>query len=125
MIRTLASILLTFALIFGVSFYELTFVNKSFQDFKEILRTLQEKANAQTAIYEDGVALREYWSEKKNRMHIWIPHTSLQEIDYQLNEAIGYIYTKDYQNVLPKIEVLLELCESIPKGYAIGWGNIF
>lgn len=125
MIRTIASIFLTFALIFGISFYELRFVNESFRDFKEILLTLQEKAEAETAVYEDGTALRTYWSKKKEFMHVWIPHTSLQEIDYQLNEAIGYIYTKDYDNVLPKLEILLGLCESIPKGYAIGWGNIF
>lgn len=125
MIRTIASIFITFALIFGVSFYEVRFIRKSFAEFEEILRTFQEKTEAETAVYEDGTALRAYWSKQKDTLHIWIPHTSLQEIDYQLNEAIGYIYIKDYQSALPKLEILLGLCESIPKGYSIGWGNIF
>ena len=125
MIRTIASIFITFALIFGISAYELTFVKRSFGNFKKILLTLQEKAELETAVYEDGTALRAYWTERKNTLHVWIPHTALQEMDYQLNEAIGFLYIQDYQSALPKIEILLGLCESIPSGYSLGWGNIF
>ena len=59
--------------------------------------------------------LRAYWDTKKRVMHIWVPHTALAEIDYQLDEAIGYLYTQDYEGALPKIEVILGLSENIPK----------
>ena len=58
-------------------------------------------------------------------MHMWVPHTPLAEIDYQLDEAIGNLYIQDYDGAIPNIEVLLGLSENIPKSYTLSLGNIF
>jgi hypothetical protein len=49
----------------------------------------------------------------------------LHEIDFQLSEAIGNLYVKDYDGAISKIEVVLCLSEDIPQSYAFGLENIF
>ena len=58
-------------------------------------------------------------------MHVWVAHNSLQEFDYQLDEAIGFLFVGQYNDALPKIEVLLGLSENVPHGYALSFGNVF
>jgi len=125
MIKTLASILITLALILGASFYEIYYVQNTFETFHGALRALKEKTELGTVNYSDGLALRSFWDEKKQTLHIWVPHTALSEIDYQLDEAIGFLYTEKYEDALPKIEVILGLSENVPHGYLISLGNIF
>ena len=86
----------------------------TFKTFSEALVSLYNKAEDQTATYEDGVAVRTYWKDKKRTLHVWIPHTSIENVDYQLNEALGYLYEKKYDDALPKIEVLIEMAKKSP-----------
>ena len=125
MIRTIISAVITLALIIGVSIYELHFVQTTFELFHTEVRALKQKTELGNATYTDGLALRSYWDTKKRILHVWVPHSSLAEIDYQLDEAIGYLYTQDYEGALPKIEVILGLSENIPSGYTLSLGNIF
>ena len=125
MIRTIVSIFITLALIVGVAIYDIHYVQTTFAVFHDALRSLKEKTELGVANYDDGLSLRSYWDSKKQVMHIWVPHTPLAEIDYQLDEAIGYLYTKDYESALPKIEVILGLSENIPDSYTLSLGNIF
>ncbi len=125
MIRTIASIILSLALIMGLTFYEIDYVEKTFSCFHEILDTLYQKTESHAATYEDGTAVRSYWEKEKRTLHIWLPHTMLQEVDYHLDEAIGYLYNDDYANALAQLEVSIELSEEIPRSYALTLPNIF
>lgn len=125
MIRTIASILITLGLILGVSFYESKCVDRVFNQLRTTFETLQEKAELGTATYNDGVAARSFWDKKKETLHFWLPHTALQEIDFQLNEAIGFLSLDDNEGALPKIEVLIGLTDAIPHSYNFGIKNIF
>ena len=125
MIRTIISALTTLALIIGVSIYEVYFVQTTFHAFHEELRSLKRKTELEEATYTDGLALRSYWDTKKRILHVWVPHTNLAEIDYQLDETIGLLYVQDYEAALPKIEVILGLSENVPYGYQLKLGNIF
>ena len=124
MVRTIASIVITLALILGISVYEVNFVQTTFQTFETALRSLKAKTEQGSVNYDDGLAVRELWDAKKLKMHVWIPHTVLQEIDYQLDEAIGFLYVEEYTDALPKIEVLIGLSENVPHGYTFHIGNI-
>ena len=124
MIRTFVSILVAFAILLGLSLFELQYVNKTFDEFHEILYVLRQKTDAQIATYEDGKAVQEYWLNKKKVMHIWLPHTSLQEIDLQLDEAVAFLYVDDHKDALPKIEVVMGLAFNIPQSYELKWKNI-
>ncbi len=125
MIRTLISILVTFGILFGLSTYEIIYVDKVFTHFHKILESLHQKTEDNVVTYEDGKAVKAYWEEKKHVLHVWLPHTALQEVDYQLNEAVGYLYIADYQNAIPKLEILMTIADTIPESYRIGLGNIF
>ncbi len=125
MIKTIISIVLSFALIFGLSFYEIWYVQNTFSCFYEILNTLYQKTESHVATYEDGTAVRYYWEDKKRGLHVWLPHTMLQEVDYHLDEAIGYLYNDDYSNALAQLEVAVELSLEIPRSYSLILQNVF
>ncbi|HIR22241.1 MAG TPA: DUF4363 family protein [Candidatus Scatosoma pullicola] len=125
MVKTVAGIFLSLAFIVGISAYEMYSVGSTFRTFSEALCSLYEKTEEKTAAYEDGVALRTFWKDKKRTLHIWIPHTSIENVDYQLNEALGYLSEQKYDDALPKIEVLIEMSEKIPRSYAFSFENIF
>ncbi len=125
MVKTIASILLTLGLIVGSSIYENYHVNKAFERFDGALRALYEKTESGEVTYEDGTAVERIWENNKKTLHIWLPHTSILEIDYQLYDAVGCLYVRDYQSALPKIEIVLAMCENIPQSYRFTFENIF
>ena len=125
MVKTAASVLITLALIFGLCFYEIYYMQNTFSTFREILDSLYQKTESSTATYEDGMAVRAFWEEEKHTLHIWLPHNMLQEVDYHLDEAIGYLYNDDYANALAQLEVTRELSVEIPRSYALTLQNIF
>lgn len=125
MIRTIVSIFITLGLIIGLSGYEMYYVQTTFKSFRVLLDTVYDKTQAHTVTDNDGNALHAFWEDKKSALHVWIPHTILQEIDYQMSEAVGFIYQDDYEGALPKIKVLIGLAEDIPEAYTLDFGNIF
>ena len=125
MVKTIISILVAFALIFGLSFYEIYYVRTTFKDFHEILDSLYQKTESHVATHEDGTAVRAYWEEEKQTLHVWLPHTMLQEVDYHLDEAIGYLYNDDFSNALAQLEVAREISMEIPRSYTLALQNIF
>ena len=125
MIKTIVSIIISLGLILTVTIYEHRRVKTTFEDFGKVLTTLYEKTEAGEVTYEDGTSAEEFWENKKNTLHIWLPHTAILEIDYQLYEAVGYLYVRDYKSALPKIEILLGMCENIPQSYRFSIENIF
>ena len=125
MIRTAVSIFIALAIIIGVSAYELHFVGESFSDLRTILCALYEKAENSVATHEDGIAVQRYWESKKKTLHVWLPHNSIDTVDFQLSEALGYLYEGKYTDALPKIEVLIDMSENIPKTFKLSPENIF
>ena len=125
MIKTIVSIAVSLGLLLGVSFISLDYVNKTFELFEQALLSLYDKTEAEAATDEDGTAVQRLWEEKKKTLHIWVPHTAIQEVDYQLYEAVGCLYVQDYKSALPKLEVVLGMCENIPHSYTFGLENIF
>ena len=121
MYKTIASILLTLALLFGVSIYETKTIDRAFDELFTAVEILHEKTEKNTVSYDDGLAVRSLWEKKKEFLHIFLPHTALQEMDYQLNEAIGYLRQKDTDGALPNLEVALNLLRSLPRSYKVRW----
>lgn len=125
MVKTAISIFISFLLLLGISAYEATYIQKTFHTFETHLTALYKKTEAGNASYEDGRAVRKFWLNKKKTLHIWIPHTSIETVDYQLNEAMGYLYEKQYKDAMPKIEVLIEISKRIPRTFSIKLENVF
>lgn len=124
MIRTVTSIIITFLFLFTLSLYESNRVRTTFENFQNVLLTLYDKVETGKATIQDGEGVEKFWENQKNTLHIWLPHSAIQEVDYQLYEAVGYVYVGDFQSAIPKIEVLLGMCENIPQSYRFSFENI-
>jgi hypothetical protein len=119
MVKTLLSMLISLALLIGASIFEQRYVHNAFLRFTRVMQVLYDKTEKGTVTDEDGRAVCVYWEEQKKDLQIWLPHATLQEVDYQLYEAVGFIYVEDFQSALPKIEVVLGMCENIPYSYTL------
>lgn len=125
MVRTIVSILISLLILIGACLFEVYYIKDEFLAFHAVLETLYQKADDQTATAEDAKAVRDVWEDKKRHLHIWVPHTDISYIDYWLSEAVGLIYTKRYDEALPKLEVLLSIAQNLPATYTINPENVF
>lgn len=125
MIRTIVGIILSLALLVGASVWEGAYIQTNFALIEETIQSLYEKTEEGTATHEDGEAVEIFWQSKKHKMHFLLPHTAVQQIDFELNEALGYLYQGNFQDALPKMEVLLQVTEVVRQNYTLLWGNIF
>ena len=120
-IYTATAIALCLALFIGVEIY----LNRQFDEFHGALDTLYRKVENETANREDAYAVRQMWTEKKSKLHVFIPHNDISYIDYWLSEACALIYNNEYDLALGKIEVLLEITKNLPDAYDVKLENIF
>ena len=121
LIYTATALLLCLALFIGVEIY----LSKQFDEFHDALATLYTKVENKTANRDDGYAVRQMWTDKKAKLHIFIPHNDISYVDYWLSEACGLIYKEQYDLALGKIEVLQEITKNLPDGYKLKLENIF
>lgn len=125
MVKAIVSILIAMAVILGGTWIEQRSIGKDFQTFDAILYTLQNKTEDGDAESEDVLAVQKWWIRKKSRLHAYIPHNDIKEIDHWLAETVSLVHSGDYALALSKIEVLRELCEHIPGTFRITFENIF
>ena len=125
MVKTIASILISLALLIGATVFETVFINTQFAEVRAALEVLEEKVREESAVPDDTRAVQKLWENKKEKLHAVIPHNDISYIDYWLGEADGCIKAKLYPDALSKIEVLLVICEQIPQTYALTFENIF
>ena len=119
-IYTVVAFLACLGLFIGVEIY----LDRQFDEFHDALQTLYKKVEDRTANREDGYAVKEMWSDKKSKLHVFIPHNDISYIDYWLSEACGLIYCKEYDLALGKIEVLQEITKNLPDAYTLKLENI-
>ena len=124
MVKTIISIILVGIMLIAGAIYEHTFVNKQFDDFHQVLTTLYDKIDNESAVRDDVLAVQKSWLEKKKSLHVFIPHNDIKEIDLWLSEAVTLVRDKEWKDAISKIEVLLELAEQIPKTFNLSFENI-
>ena len=123
--KIIPSILITGSILAGLSICEIRYVDNTFKTFSGGLTSIYQKTENCEATHEDGAALQTFWEEKKKILYIWLPHTLIDQVDYHLGEALGYLYQGNFEDSLPKFELLLDMAETIPRAYKILPENIF
>lgn len=118
---TVAAIVLSLGFFIFVDIY----LNRQFGEFYDAVDTLYDKVENKTANREDAYAVREMWSDKKEKLHVLIPHNDISYVDYWLNEACTLIYVENYDLALGKLEVLREIAKTLPDSYSVKHENIF
>lgn len=125
MVKSLASIFIATALLIGLAVFEWFYVADQFTQFGEELQSLYDKTQEATANGEDAKAVQLSWENRKEKLHICIPHNDVMRIDDYLSEAVRLIAEKEYELALPKLEILLHLCKCLPDTYRPGLENVF
>ena len=124
MVKTLLSIFISLALLVGAAVFETFYVGAQFDKFGDALETLEIKVRDESATRGDAEAVRGLWETEKKNLHSVIPHNDISYIDYWMGEAVSYIETKNFDDALSKIEVLITICEQIPQTYSVSLENI-
>ena len=124
MVKSLVSMLCVAAILLTAAVYEADFVKRQFNEFHNVLEVLYEKVDAETATQDDVYAVQKNWIEKKEVLHIFIPHNEIKEVDLWLSESATLVRDKEWKDAISKIEVLKELAEQIPKTFVLSWENI-
>lgn len=125
MVKAIIYTLAAIALCTGLFIFTERYVNKQFKEFADAVDTLYDKVEKETANREDGFAVRSLWNDRKEKLHVFLPHNDISYIDYWLSEACGLIYNGEYALALGKLEVLKEITENLPDSYALRIENIF
>lgn len=125
MVKSLTAIGIAAALLAGLAVFEWFFVANTFSEMREELEILYDKTDAGTATGEDARVVQMRWEERKENLHIWIPHNDISRIDDYLSEAVRLIAESDYALALPKLEILLHLTVCLPDTYKPALENIF
>ncbi|MGN0812439.1 MAG: DUF4363 family protein [Candidatus Coproplasma sp.] len=125
MVRSIVYTIVATLLTIGFFIWTDLYISNQFGQFHDALETLYYKVEDKTANREDAYAVRDMWSNKKEKLHVFIPHNDISYVDYWLSEACSLIYKSEYDLALGKIEVLLEITENLPDAYIIKFENVF
>ena len=122
--KTVISLICAILIVVGGEIFESFFVQKQFDEFNTALTTLYLKADEEKISKEDVLAVQKVWILKKRLLHMFIPHTEIKEVDLWLSESVSYAKSGNFEEVLSKIEVLIEMCEQIPNTFKLKPENI-
>ena len=124
MIRSIIYVLVSVLIIVTFTVFEITTVNGAFGELSKEVAVIKEKAENETLTGTDVYALQKKWLEKKEKLHVFIPHNEIKEVDLWLSECLYYARAEDYKEAYSKAEVLSELFEQIPKTFSFRIENI-
>ncbi len=120
---TISVIIVTILLVIG-SIFEYKTVNNSFSELEKTAKICQQKAIEETLVEDDVLVLQNKWLKNKKRLHVWIPHNEIKEIELWIAECVRTTANEKYPDSAEKLEVIIELCQQVPKTFAISWQNI-
>ncbi len=124
MVKSFVSMLVVSLIIFFSALGETYFIKKQFSDFNGVLEVLYSKIDDETAVQEDVYAVQDNWINRKRFLHVFIPHNEIKEIDLWLAESATLVRDKEWNDAISKLEVLIELCEQIPKTFIVSFDNV-
>lgn len=125
MVKSIIYTLTAIAVCIGIFIFTEWYLQEQFNEFSSALDSLYTKIEGKTATAEDGYAVRMVWADKKEKLHVFIPHNDISYIDYWLSECCGLLYTGNYELALGKVEVLKEIAKNLPDAYSVKLENVF
>ncbi len=125
MVKSLTAIGISVALLLGLALFEWFYVTGQFSDFRGELESLYTKVEEERASGEDARVVQDRWEDRKENLHVWIPHNDISRIDDYMAETVRLVAEKNFPLALPKLEILLHLSECLPGTYMPAIENIF
>lgn len=125
MVKSVITVIVSALILAGAAIYEQIYVNSAFDRLLEQALIMQEKEINKTATPADAENVRNCWIKEKEKMHAFISHNDIKELDMWLSEGIAFTKNGKYDEAYTKYVVIADLCKSIPKGYLIRFENVF
>ena len=125
MVKSVITVIVSVLILAGAAIYEQIYVNSAFDRLLEQALIMQEKETNKTATPADAENVRNCWIKEKEKMHAFISHNDIKELDMWLSEGIAFTKSGKYEEAYTKYVVIADLCKSIPKGYLIRFENVF
>ena len=125
MIKSLLTMLLALFLLLSATFLEQIIVQNTFEDFAVVIEQTQTKLASENPSKLDADGLQNFWLEKKRKLHVWIPHTEIKEIELWVSECVAYTQIEDFDEAYTKLDVLKTLAMQIPKNFSLQLENLF
>ena len=125
MVKSIITVIVSALILAGAAIYEQIYVNSAFDRLLEQALIMQEKEINKTATPADAENVRNCWIKEKEKMHAFISHNDIKELDMWLSEGIAFTKSGKYEEAYTKYVVIADLCKSIPKGYLIRFENVF
>ena len=125
MVKSVITVIVSALILAGAAIYEQIYVNSAFDRLLEQALIMQEKEVNKTATPADAENVRNCWIKEKEKMHAFISHNDIKELDMWLSEGIAFTKSGKYEEAYTKYVVIADLCKSIPKGYLIRFENVF
>lgn len=125
MVKSVITVIVSALILTGAAIYEQIYVDSAFDRLLEQALIMQEKETNKTATPADAENVRNCWIKEKEKMHAFISHNDIKELDMWLSEGIAFTKSGKYEEAYTKYVVIADLCKSIPKGYLIRFENVF
>lgn len=125
MVKSVITVIVSALILTGAAIYEQIYVNSAFDRLLEQALIMQEKETNKTATPADAENVRNCWIKEKEKMHAFISHNDIKELDMWLSEGIAFTKSGKYEEAYTKYVIIADLCKSIPKGYLIRFENVF
>ena len=125
MVRSIIYTLAAIALCAGFFIFTEVYVSRQFGYIHGAAEELYSKVEEGDATLSDVQAVGSLWEDKKSKLHIFIPHNDIAQIDYYLSEAGGHIRDGENGLALAKLEVVKHLTQSLPFSYSVRLENVF
>ena len=125
MVKSVITVIVSALILAGAAIYEQIYVNSAFDRLLEQALIMQEKEINKTATPADAENVRNCWIKEKEKMHAFISHNDIKELDMWLSEGIAFTKSGKYEEAYTKYVVIADLCKCIPKGYLIRFENVF
>lgn len=112
-------------LLLGAAVFEGLFVRTQFEAFGEEVSALIQKAEEGTANEADAEAVFSAWEQRRDKLHIWLPHGDIARIDDYLSESVRCLKEGERERALAKLEIVLRLSKTLPSTYLVSLPNLF
>ena len=124
MVKSIISVIVASLILFFASLYEQNYINTTFKELKNSFVIIYNKIENDTAIKEDILSAQKLWISKKEKLHIFISHNEIKEVDLWIAETVTLVENGKKEDAVSKIDVVIELMEQIPKSFSFKIENL-
>ena len=124
MVKTIYSILISVLILVFAGICEQIYLKRTFDGLHEDFTTAYLKIKEEKSTPDDANAIRERWLAQKKKLHFFISHNDIKEMDLWLSEAVAYLKLGNVEEATSKMEVAINLTTQIPQNYLIRFENI-